>query len=128
MFKKLHYNRGQANMNEYAVIFFLVVGAVMALSTFAQRGFQARIRDATLHMINMAEEGHGDYVQPQYEVYYQNVNAEVRRASYQRSQLLAGGETGYYLKNINQGTSVNSVSLQEPPRNANDGIWDTEEE
>jgi|GEM_PF-581551 len=44
-------NRGQ-NVAEYAILIALVVGAIIAMQKFAQRGLQGRVRDATKFMVD----------------------------------------------------------------------------
>ncbi len=45
-------NKGQAVLSEYVMIFFVVIAALVAMTTFVQRGFEARIHDARNFMIN----------------------------------------------------------------------------
>ena len=42
-------NKGQ-NTAEYAILIALVIGAIIAMQTYAQRGFQARMRGTSLYM------------------------------------------------------------------------------
>lgn len=75
-FKK---NRGQ-NVAEYAILIALVVGAVIAMQKFAQRGLQARMRDATKYMVDKTnDEMGGGYGTGQYEPYYQDSSFDSTR-------------------------------------------------
>lgn len=68
MMKFFKKNKGQ-NVAEYAILIALVVGAVIAMQKFAQRGLQARMRDATKYMVdNTSTLGNT----AQYEAYYQD--------------------------------------------------------
>lgn len=79
MFKKIG-NRKAQNTAEYAILIALVVGAIIAMQTYAQRGLQARMRGSSIYMKNqMASElstagitGYNLGTTGQYEPYYQH--------------------------------------------------------
>lgn len=74
MMKFFKKNRGQ-NVAEYAILIALVVGAVIAMQKFAQRGLQGRMRDATKYMVDntgFLGSQSGTYNTAQYEPYYQD--------------------------------------------------------
>ena len=50
MFKKLLKNKKAQQTAEYALLISLVVAAVIAMQTYAQRTIQARIRDASTYL------------------------------------------------------------------------------
>lgn len=50
MFKKLIKNKKAQQTAEYALLISLVVAAVIAMQTYAQRTIQARIRDASQYL------------------------------------------------------------------------------
>lgn len=50
MFKKLIRNKKAQQTAEYALLISLVVAAVIAMQTYAQRTIQARIRDASSYL------------------------------------------------------------------------------
>jgi uncharacterized protein (UPF0333 family) len=52
MFKKLIKNKKAQQTAEYALLITLVVAAVIAMQTYAQRAIQGRIRDASLYMVS----------------------------------------------------------------------------
>lgn len=52
MFKRLLQNKKAQQTAEYAILIALVVGAVIAMQTYAQRTIQARIRGAAKYMAN----------------------------------------------------------------------------
>ena len=52
MFKKLMKNKKAQQTAEYALLISLVVAAIIAMQTYAQRTIQARIRDAAVHLVD----------------------------------------------------------------------------
>lgn len=78
MFRKLKNKKAQ-NTAEYAILIALVIGAVVAMQTYAQRALQGRIRDASVYMKNQTNEFGGDTLQ--YEPYYTNTKSTSERAS-----------------------------------------------
>lgn len=77
-------NRKGQNTAEYALLISLVVAAIIAMQTYAQRALQARIRDAALYLRNNTGElGNTD----QYEPYYLSTNYEVTRETLSNEQL-----------------------------------------
>ena len=68
MMKWFRRKKGQ-NVAEYAILIALVVGAIIAMQKFAQRGLQGRVRDATKFMVDETPEL-GNVAQ--YEPYYQD--------------------------------------------------------
>ena len=78
MFKKLNINRKGQNTAEYALLIALVVAAIIAMQTYAQRALQARIRDASQYMKTTTS---GLGTTDQYEPYYLQTNYAITRAS-----------------------------------------------
>jgi hypothetical protein len=83
MFKKLIKNKKAQNTAEYAILISLVVAGIIAMQTYAQRALQARVRDASGHLMTQTS-GLGDG-ELQYEPYYLTTNYKVDRneAEYQ---------------------------------------------
>ena len=86
MFRKLNriFNQKGQNTAEYALLISLVVAAIIAMQTYAQRALQARIRDASIYM--------RDGTNPlgntlQYEPYYLSTNYEITRDSKENTRL-----------------------------------------
>jgi len=52
MFKKILRNKKAQQTAEYALLISLVVAAIIAMQTYAQRTIQARIRDASQQLTN----------------------------------------------------------------------------
>lgn len=78
MFKKLFKNKKAQNTAEYALLISLVVAAVIAMQTYAQRAIQGRIRDAAKYM---ADQTNTLGNTAQYEAYYQSSSYDIDRTS-----------------------------------------------
>jgi hypothetical protein len=52
MFRKLIKNKKAQNTAEYAILISLVVAGIIAMQTYAQRALQARVRDASIFLVN----------------------------------------------------------------------------
>lgn len=78
MFKKLLKNKLAQTMAEYALLISLVVAAVIAMQTYAQRAIQARIRDAAIYMKDQTNSLGSTN---QYEAYYQSSDYDIARDS-----------------------------------------------
>lgn len=76
MFRKLIKNKKAQQTAEYALLISLVVAAVIAMQTYAQRTIQARIRDASQYL---ASETSALGSTNQYEPYYLETDYEVFR-------------------------------------------------
>jgi uncharacterized protein (UPF0333 family) len=76
MFKKLMKNKKAQQTAEYALLISLVVAAVIAMQTYAQRTIQARIRDASAYLTTQTSAlGETN----QYEPYYLSTDYNVIR-------------------------------------------------
>ena len=72
-------DRKAQNTAEYAILIALVVGAVIAMQTYVQRGMNGRFLDTTKFMINATKDvGSANY---QYEPYYQDSKYKTNRFS-----------------------------------------------
>jgi uncharacterized protein (UPF0333 family) len=76
MFKKLLKNKKAQQTAEYALLISLVVAAVIAMQTYAQRTIQARIRDASAYLTDQTS---ALGATNQYEPYYLETNYNVVR-------------------------------------------------
>ncbi|MCP3685698.1 MAG: hypothetical protein GY861_23880 [bacterium] len=90
MFRKLTKNKKAQNTAEYALLIALVVAAVIAMQTYAQRSLQSRIRGASDYMATHAgnmtyKDSSGalqaGYDTKQYEPYYLKQNYNIERDS-----------------------------------------------
>ena len=76
MLRKLLKNKKAQNTAEYAILIALVVAAIIAMQTYAQRALQGKIRDASIYM-SSATPLLGNTAQ--YEPYYLSSNFQVTR-------------------------------------------------
>jgi hypothetical protein len=84
MFRKLIKNKKAQNTAEYALLISLVVAAIIAMQTYAQRALQARIRDASNYM---ATQTCALGTTLQYEPYYLTTNYEITRNATEEQRL-----------------------------------------
>jgi uncharacterized protein (UPF0333 family) len=91
MFKKLLKNKKAQQTAEYALLISLVVAAVIAMQTYAQRTIQARIRDASQYMTQKTSALGSS---KQYEPYYLKQSYDVSRAK-QSSEIQGVNKVGY---------------------------------
>ncbi len=134
MMKLKHARKGQMVTSEYVLLFFVVVAGISAMTLYVQRGLQARHRDGKIYMVDMATQactqataGGVDClgaakVDPatqkiayEYEPYYGQSEAEVRRDSVDKKVLDENGRWGKYFA---QSTQIGSDSAQLPPAEA----------
>lgn len=66
---RLMRNKKAQNTAEYAILIALVIGAVVAMQTYAQRALQGRMRDASLQLVDQTS---NLGTTAQYEPYYLN--------------------------------------------------------
>ena len=76
MFKKLMKNKKAQQTAEYALLISLVVAAIIAMQTYAQRTIQARIRDASVHLTKVTNKLG---TTAQYEPYYLTTSYDTLR-------------------------------------------------
>lgn len=74
---RLFKNKKAQNTAEYAILIALVVGAVVAMQTYAQRALQGRLRDASVKFVSQTSSIGGTI---QYEPYYLNQRARTDKA------------------------------------------------
>ncbi len=84
MFRILNRNKKGQNTAEYALLISLVVAAIIAMQTYAQRSLQARIRDAGQYL-TAGTSGLGST--DQYEPYYLSTQYDVTRNSVENVRL-----------------------------------------
>jgi len=121
-------NKGQAVLSEYVMIFFVVIAAAVAMTTFVQRALEARIHDARNFAINSVLssgacdasclQAAGGKIAYEYEPYYTVSVANVA----QNEQDVLGATTGnaqvlgaIYIKSTNEHTGTVGSSCQLPP-------------
>lgn len=121
-------NKGQAVMAEYVMVFFVVIAALVAMTVFVQRTFEARIHDVRNFMVNAVMSNSvcdanclaatGNQISYQYEPYYlqELVDAQSNSTDYK------GATTGNpqalgakYINAVNEATQIISTGCQLPP-------------
>ena len=87
MLRNFHKNKKGQHTAEYALLIALVVAAIIAMQTFAQRAIQARIHDASVYLENQTSNIGND---TQYEPYYLESNYTVETNSVQNKRTGVG--------------------------------------
>jgi uncharacterized protein (UPF0333 family) len=124
-------NKGQAILSEYVMIFFVVVAALVAMVTFIQRGFEARIHDARNFMVDAvvnsgacdvnclkATGAAGSKIPYEYEPYYAQILSDVGNNKQENTGATTGNPQvlgAIYTKSVNEATTTISTSSQLPP-------------
>jgi uncharacterized protein (UPF0333 family) len=126
-------NKGQAVLSEYVMIFFVVIAAGVAMTTYLQRGYEARIHDARNYLIDSlmnsgacdanclaATGAAGNQIPYEYEPYYSIMLSNVQQDQNDISTSTNGSAQAIgaiYNKIYNEETGTNSTSYQLPPSN-----------
>lgn len=117
---KIFKNKKAQNVAEYAILIALVVGAIIAIQTFAKRALQARVRDASQFMVDNTNFGgnwsNTTYRSGQYEPYY----AESQSTATKYEQEVKGGTNT--LQSLTLDSSTNTVGTQNAVYDATDAI------
>lgn len=120
MLKYLNNRRAQAVVGEYALVIFLMLGAVVAMTVYFKRGVQARMHDARDYMVDeVRQRSAGSYdgdLYLGYEPYYTNTDATITRDSSSTTNILPGATSGIFKKETNESTTVNVFSETAPPK------------
>jgi hypothetical protein len=121
-------NKGQSVLSEHVMVFFVVVAALVAMTTYVQRSFEARIHDARNFMVDSVMNNSvcdancfaatGNQISYEYEPYYSETFSDVQ----QNQKVVKGATQGnaqvlgvIYYNTINEETNTNSTSNQLPP-------------
>ena len=127
-------NKGQAILSEYVMIFFIVIATAVAMTTYVQRSYEARIHDAKNFAISSVINNEvcdanclkatGGNIFYEYEPYYTVSDANV----WQNQQDFTGATTGnaqvlgaVYIQSSNEATQTTGNSTQLPSKCANGG-------
>jgi len=124
-------NKGQAILSEYVMVFFVVIAAAVALTTFVQRSYQARIHDARNFMIDtLTNSGAcdanclsaagitGNQIPYEYEPYYSVSLSDIQQNQQDRTSTASGNAQvigAIYNKSLNENSQTNSFDCQLPP-------------
>ena len=121
-------NKGQTVLSEYVMIFFVVVAALVAMTTFVQRSLEARVHDTRNYMIDTVInsgacdanclQAAGGKISHEYEPYYAFMLSSSNQIDDEHLGTTAGSANFIgvvYEKSINQQTHTQSISVQLPP-------------
>jgi len=129
-------NKGQAVLSEYVMIFFVVIAALVAMTVYLQRGFEARLHDARNFMVdsvinnsqvcdNDCKAAAGGNISHEYEPYYAQMLSDVGRNEAESAGATPSAVNwsigAVYTKSVNETTTANATSTQLPPQCANGG-------
>lgn len=84
------YNRKAQSTGEYALVFAIVLGAIVAMQTYVKRELQGRVRDGARYMTSGTPELGGTH---QYEPYYYGSDYTTARDSTRGEGYASGGAT-----------------------------------
>ncbi|MFC1631561.1 hypothetical protein ACFL2I_03300 [Candidatus Omnitrophota bacterium] len=101
MWKRLYDRKGQST-GEYALVFAIILGAIVAMQTYVKRGMQGRVKDGTDYM---ASETSDIGTTEQYDPYYYRSQYDTRRDSVVSDQYADGAVT----KDISQEDATRQV-------------------
>jgi len=79
---------------EFAALFALIVGAVVAMQIYVRRGLQAKQKDAVVYVMKDVL-GMNDTDEFQYEPYYQSSNIVAQQSQREESHLYSGLRSNY---------------------------------
>jgi len=124
--------KGQSILSEYVMIFFVVIAAIVAMSTLVQRGLEARLHDARNFVVNSVKkvcdtnclEATGTTIPYEYEPYYAQMLADTQHNEETNDESTTGNAVALgavYLKLTDDETKTISTSKQLPPGCA-DGV------
>jgi hypothetical protein len=121
-------NKGQSILSEYVMIFFVVIAAAVAMTTYLQRAFEARVHDARNFAISSVMnnsvcdancvQATGGNIAYEYEPYYTVSAASVQQNQQDTTGVTPGSaeETGTkYYKSTYDNTNTVGSSIQLPP-------------
>ena len=119
-------NKGQSIIAEYSMIVFIVIAALVAMTSFVQRTFQGRIHDARNYLINSVNtacdsncQAASGGVRYEYEPYYMQTYSLVQQSDNETTTATIGSAKGIgaiyakYMNQVTQSTVPNSCQL--PP-------------
>jgi hypothetical protein len=120
-------NKGQSVLSEYVMIFFVVIAAGVAMTTFVQRSFEARVHDARNYVVDSVMNvcdvncvnAAGGSITHEYEPYYSVSLADAQHNESERDTTGQGNAQvlgAVYTKTKNEGTQTISTSCQLPPQ------------
>ena len=106
--------KAQGISAEYVLMIFVVIAAIITMTTYVRRTIQGRIRDADMLMVMRAAGASGNAVQIEYEPYYVNSVTAVQAGVKEEEKTVTAGRQ----KDINTDRRVNANSEQLAPKDA----------
>ena len=110
------------------MIFFVVIAAAVAITTYVQRGLEARVHDARNFMIDSVNQSGvcdancmaatGNKIGYEYEPYYSLMFSDIKQNESDSTGAGAGNSQVIgvkYYKSLNEETQSSSTSIQLPP-------------
>ena len=107
---------------EHTILYFMVIGIIVAMTIYMARSLQTRIFEARKYMMNtvkatkLATNAVGK-LRIEYEPYYANSESFSDRDDFEQKQLLQGGQTGIFRQVYDNIANVKTDSTQLPPVN-----------
>lgn len=123
-------NHGQSILAEHTMVFFVAIAALVAMTAYVQREFQARIHDTRNFVLSQVMNNNsvcdancvaaaGGNIYYEYEPYYEQVSSGVQSASTTATgaspSLVNYALGGRYYKGIDEQTNITATSGQAPP-------------
>ncbi|MBF0122639.1 MAG: hypothetical protein HQL21_04415 [Candidatus Omnitrophica bacterium] len=106
MLIRLCQRRAQAVVGNYVIVFFVVIGAITAMTVFFRRGIQARVYDAETYMVRTIATRSQLPVAGQYEPDY--IHRTTDRSSKQNEKF--GFSGGAFSQSSSEKTIINTQS------------------
>ncbi len=119
--------KGQAVLSEHVMVFFMVIAAIVGVTTLVQRGLEARIHDARNFVVDSVnsvcdadcQAAAGNAVRYEYEPYYSQMLSDVQHNEENDLGTTRGNSEvigAIYYKNDSGSTKTISTSVQLPPQ------------
>ena len=108
MLIRFRQHQGQTIIGQYALVFFVAIATITAMTIYVRRGIQARIYDAETYALKAIKTGANVSVLAQYEPYYTNRTSD--KKADQKDE--TGFTRGRYSLSSSQNTVVNGKSKQ----------------
>lgn len=125
----LNNDRGQSSLGEYILIITIVLAFAVAITVYVQRALQARMFDGRNYAVTQAREAcnanclaaTGGGIAREYEPYYGHIVSHTDRNMVDSSSIEGGvnEREGIFRKSTDLHSTVNTVSKQRPPKDAN---------
>lgn len=117
---RLRSKTGQGVSGEYVLMIALIVISITAMTVYARRTLQGRMRDANQEAIKRASAALGQSMPIEYEPYYAKSSADTDSFSAEDEKIVADPTVNsLFATTKNSARSVSSASSQLPAKDAN---------